>query len=345
MKTSYVEYAVEQTQKLLAIPSPSGCTQEAEKYVIDTLSQMGYTPYQMHKGGVGCTLGGEGKPLALAAHIDTLGLVVTQIKESGALRFSRIGGPSMCALETEGVRVRTRDGQIYRGTVQMDNPSVHVNAELQTQKRDEEHLEIRLDELVESAQDVKKLGILTGDVVFIDPRTEVTATGFIKSRFLDDKLSAGMLLALAKAVADGEVQLARKVTIFFSVYEEVGHGASAGLPADTEDLLVVDMGCVGAHLSCKETQVSICAKDSTGPYTDAMVTEVVRAARSGGVDFAVDVYPFYGSDARTALSSGMDIRTALIGAGVFASHGYERTHKKAVENTLSLLGVFVSALF
>lgn len=341
MDMKYVNLAVDYTKKLLALPSPTGCTRRATDALLEMLTDMGYAPYRTHKGCVGCTLGGEGRPLALSAHVDTLGLVVSEIKGNGALRFSRLGGPSMAALETEGVRVLTRDGREIRGTVQMANASVHVNADLQTQGRDEDHLEILLDELVFSKADVEALGIMTGDVVFIDPRTEITESGFIKSRFLDDKLSAGMLLALAQAVKDGAVKLARKTTIFFSIFEEVGHGASNGLPADTQDLLVVDMGCVGDHVSCKETQVSICSKDSGGLYDYEMTSEVIAAAREAQVDFAVDVYPRYGSDAGAALSAGMDIRAALIGSGVYASHGYERTHIKGVENSMKLIGAFV----
>lgn len=340
MMKRYTSAALDYTVRLLEKDSPSGCTGRATDEATAILNGLGFASVRLHKGGVLCELGGEGDALVLAAHVDTLGLMVTKIKPSGALRFTRIGGPSLCALETEEVRVLTRDGREIGGTVQMENASVHVNASLQTDARDEEHLEIVLDELVTSEKDTRALGVMPGDVVFINPRTRVTQSGFIKSRFLDDKLSAGMLLALAQAVKAGEVRLTRKVSIFLSVYEEVGHGASAGLPADTRDLLVVDMGCVGEHLSCRETQVSICAKDSAGPYDYQMTGEVIDAARAACADFAVDVYPRYSSDAATALHAGMDIRTALIGAGVYASHGYERAHKLGVENTLKLLFAF-----
>jgi len=175
----------------------------------------------------------------------------------------------------------------------------------------------------------------------MDPRTRLTESGFIRSRFLDDKLSAGMLLALAKAVSEGQVKLARKTTLLFSVYEEVGHGASHGLPADTEDLLVVDMGCVGDEITCTEMQVSICAKDRNGPYDYSMTGELIALAKENAIDYAVDCYPSYGSDAGTALRAGHDIRYALIGAGVYASHGYERSHVKGVENTLHLIEAYV----
>lgn len=334
-------FSVEQTMRLLSIPSPTGYTAQVTAYLMDTLKEMGFQPVQNRKGSVCCTLGGEGRPLALAAHVDTLGLMVRSIKSNGALMFTRVGGPSYQAVETENVTLVTRDGRSYSGVVQLHNASVHVNREVDEEKRNDSTLEVLLDENVSSREDVEKLGISAGDFICLDPRARVTESGYIRSRFLDDKLSAGMLLALARGVADGQLRLARKTTVFFSVYEEVGHGASTGLPADTEDLLVVDMGCVGDNLNCTEQQVSICAKDSGGPYDYAMTNELISIAREKEIDYAVDIYPSYGSDAGTALRSGMDIRYALIGAGVYASHGYERSHVKGVENTLRLMEEYV----
>ena len=334
-------FAVQQTMQLLAIPSPTGYTMHVTQYLLDTLTNMGFKPVRNRKGSVCCTLGGEGRPLALAAHVDTLGLMVRSIKGNGNLMFTRVGGPSYQAVETENVTVITREGKQYSGVVQLRNASTHVNHDMDDSKRSDSTLEVLLDENVSSKADVEALGISAGDFICLDPRARVTESGYIRSRFLDDKLSAGMLLALAKGVADGEVKLARKTTIFFSVYEEVGHGASTGLPQDTEELLVVDMGCVGDDINCTEMQVSICAKDSGGPYDYAMTSELIAISKEKGIDYAVDIYPYYGSDAGTALRSGMDIRYALIGAGVYASHGYERSHVKGVENTLRLIEEYV----
>ena len=336
-----VNYAVEMTTNLLSIPSPTGFTHNVTDYLLSTLTAMGYEPVRNRKGSVSCCIGEEGRPLALAAHVDTLGLMVREIKANGRLSFALLGGPSCQAVETENVTVITRENKQYTGVVELQNASVHVNPDLEDTKRDIKTLEILLDEEVASKEDVEKLGIANGDIVALDPRTRVTESGFIRSRFLDDKLSAGMLLELARAVKAGEVKPARKLTIFFSVYEEVGHGASTGLPQDTEDLLVVDMGCVGEGLSCREQQVSICAKDSSGPYDYSMTTELIQLCKKHGIDYAVDIYPRYGSDAGTALRAGHDIRYALIGAGVYASHGYERSHKKGVENTLELIRRYV----
>ena len=340
MKLS-TQYAIDSTLHLLSIDSPSGYTRSVTDHLLSLLSEMGFAPERTRKGAVRCCLGGEGHPLVLAAHVDTLGLMVKQLKDNGRLGFTRLGGPNFQAIETENVTVITRSGTRHTGVVELKNASAHVNADLNTEKRDESTLEILLDENVSSREDVEKLGIAVGDVVCLDPRVRLTESGYIRSRFLDDKLSAGMLLALAKAVAEGSVKPARKITIMFSVYEEVGHGASHGLPEDTEDLLVVDMGCVGEGLDCTEMQVSICAKDSGGPYSYELTGELIELAKKNGVDYAVDVYPFYGSDAGTALRAGSDVRHALIGAGVYASHGYERSHVKGVENSLRLIEAFV----
>ena len=338
-----VQYAIDSTLRLLAIDSPTGYTRNATDDLLNALTQMGFAPVRSRAGSVYCELGGEGRALVLASHVDTLGLMVRAIKPNGRLSFTTLGGPSLQAVETENVTVITREGKRYTGVVELKNASKHVNMDLEQDKRDASTLEILLDEVVSTREDVEKLGISIGDVVCLDPRARVTPSGFIRSRFLDDKLSAGMLLALAKAVSDGSLKPARRVGIFFSVYEEVGHGASSGLPADTQDLLVVDMGCVGDELTCTEQQVSICAKDSAGPYDYDMTGELIALAKQNGIDYAVDVYPAYSSDAATALRAGHDIRTALIGAGVYASHGYERSHLKGVENSLRLMEAYLLA--
>ena len=333
--------AVDQAMNLLAIASPTGYTANVTDWLLNQLTEMGFAPTRTRKGCVVCTLGGEGHPLTLAAHVDTLGLMVREIKANGRLGFALLGGPSCQAVETENVTVVTRDGRQYTGVVEMQNASVHVNRELEEGKRDIKTLEILLDENVQSREDVLALGIQNGDVICLDPRARVTPSGYIRSRFLDDKLSAGMLLTLARGVAEGTVRLSRKVTLFFSVYEEVGHGGSASVPEGVTDILSVDMGCVGDGLECKEHQVSICVKDSGGPYSYDFTGELIAAAKANGIDYAADVYPHYGSDVEATLRGGADARHALIGAGVYASHGYERSHVDGVKNTLELLAAYL----
>ena len=339
---NYLENAVAYIQDLCAIPSPTGYTARAEAYLLKTLTGLGYQPVHTKKGTVVCTLGGEGNPLLLASHVDTLGGMVRSVKSSGRLRYAQVGGFNDNAIENETCLVHTRTGETYPGTVQSTKASMHVYGDTNSLQRSAETLEIVLDEVVKNEKDVLALGIAPGDFISWDARTQVTESGYIKSRHLDDKASSAILLTLAQMVKEGAVSLSRSVTIMFTVYEEVGHGASAILPKDICDLIAVDMGCVGDDLGCDETMVSICAKDSAGPYNYELTGELISLAKELSLDYAVDIYPRYSSDTATALKSGLEARHALIGPGVFASHGYERTHKKGIENTLKLLCAFAA---
>lgn len=337
-----MNYTLDQLKKLMAIDSPSGFTAKAADYIMGELEALGYAPEKTKKGCVLCCLGGEGTPVVFSAHIDTLGGMVASVKSNGRLKLTRIGGMNANNAETENAKVYTRDGKVYEGCFQMNDPSVHVNGDYSTQKRDWDNMELVLDEKVFSADDTKKLGIATGDYVCFDPRTTVTASGYIKSRFLDDKLSAAILLDLARRIKAEKLALTRKVYIYMTVYEEVGHGCSSGIPADAEEIISVDMGCVGQGLECKEHQVSICVKDSHGPYNYELTDRLVSLAKKHNLDYALDVYPFYGSDADAALDAGYDLRHGLIGAGVYASHGYERSHVDGVKNTLELVKAYIT---
>ncbi len=331
------DYALEYIQKLLSIPSPTGFTRAATDYLLETLTALGFSPKRALKGGVSCELGGEGNGLMLSAHVDTLGAMVRSVKGNGRIRYTHVGGWQDATVETENCLVHTRDGRTYSATVQSTKASQHVYPGMGAEARGEETLEIVLDEPVKTAQNVENLGIETGCYISWDPRTVLTESGYLKSRHLDDKASAGVLLALARMVAEKKITLKRRVCILFTVFEEVGHGCSMNLPEGIEDMLVVDMGCVGDDLKCDETMVSICVKDSAGPYHYEFTSELIAAAKANGIDYAADVYPSYSSDSATALKAGNDVRFALIGPGVFASHGYERTHVKGIDNTCKLL--------
>ena len=239
--------------------------------------------------------------------------------------------------ETENVRVHTRTGRIIEGTVQLCNASVHVNGEYGEAKRTFDTVEVVLDEDVKTAEATRALGIEVGDIVCLEPRTRITSSGYIKSRFLDDKLSVGVLLGLAKYLHDTGKTPARRVYAHVTVYEEVGHGGSGSVPSGVTESISVDMGCVGDGLTCTEKQVSICVKDSGGPYSYEVVGKLIDAAKKEGASYALDVYPHYGSDVEATLRAGFDIRHGLIGPGVYASHGYERSHLDGVEHTLRVL--------
>jgi len=340
---SYADFAWEQTAQLLSIDSPTGFTKYAAVWVKGAFEVLGFPAAITTKGGVLVDLGGKNTEdgLMLAAHTDTLGAMVATIKGNGRLKLTALGGMNPNNAEAENVRVYTRSGNIIEGTCQLSNASVHVNSDYSSAKRSWDSMEIVLDEAVSSAADTRALGIEVGDIVCFDPRTRRTASGYLKSRFLDDKLSVGILLGFAKYIADNNITLPRKTYIHVTVYEEVGHGGSGSVPAGVTEAISVDMGCVGDGLQCTEKQVSICAKDSGGPYSYEVVGKLIEAAKKTDADYAVDVYPHYGSDVEATLRSGFDIRHGLIGSGVYASHGYERSHIDGVYNTLKVLAGYL----
>lgn len=335
---NYTDYALEALQKLTAIDSPSGFTSKVSEFVMQELESMGYAPTLTKKGGVLCCLGGEDADngLLLLAHIDTLGGMVAEVKQNGRLRLTPIGGLSPINTETENCRIYTREGKIYTGTFQLTDASVHVNLDYKTAERTYKTMEVVVDEKTRSRAETENLGIETGDYVCFDPRTVLTESGYIKSRFLDDKLSAAILLALAKKLKDENRVPDRRLYLHFTVYEETGHGAAASVPAGVTELLSVDMGCVGEGLKCDEHMVSVCVKDSAGPSSYEMTARLIALAKELRLGYAADVYPAYRSDADAALSAGCDACHGLIGPGVYASHGYERSHIDGVENTLKL---------
>lgn len=339
MDKEYAVYAAEQARALLGVDSPTGFTAKAAEWVRAAFSALGFSAGITTKGGVLIDLGGadEADALLLQAHTDTLGAMVAEVKGNGRLRVSALGGMRAENAEAENVRVYTRAGKVIEGTLQLCNASVHVNGEYGSTKRSFDTTEIVLDEDVKSAEDTRALGVEVGDIVCFDPRTRITESGYIKSRFLDDKLSVGILLGLAKYLHDTGKTPARRVYAHVTVYEEVGHGGAGSVPAGVTESISVDMGCVGDGLQCTEKQVSICAKDSGGPYSYEVVGKLIDAAKREGADYAVDVYPHYGSDVEATLSAGSDIRHGLIGAGVYASHGYERSHIDGVWSALKVL--------
>ena len=339
MEKKYADYAVEKALELIRIDSPSGFTARAAQWVRDEFAALGFDARLTQKGGVLIDLGGDEPTdgLFLEAHCDTLGAMVAEVKGSGRLRVTNLGGMRAENGEAENVRVYTRAGRVIEGTLQLVNASVHVNGSYGDTKRSFDTTEVVLDEDVKSADDVRALGVEVGDIVCFEPRERVTASGYIKSRFLDDKLSVGILLGLAKYMRDGAAAPKRRVCAHVTVYEEVGHGGSASLPQGVTEAISIDMGCVGDGLKCTEKRVSICAKDSGGPYSYEVVGKLIDAAKREGADYAVDVYPHYGSDVEATLRAGYDVRHGLIGSGVYASHGYERSHVEGVLNTLKVL--------
>lgn len=337
------EYILSTAKELLEFNSPSGFCFDIMDIIEKKVAQFGYNFETTNKGCGIITIPGDKneKVIGLSAHVDTLGAMVRSITSNGTLKFALIGGPIVPTLDGEYCTIRTREGKLYSGTFLSTSPASHVFEDSSTKKRDPKNMEVRIDEVVLSKDDVKELGICPGDFIFIDPKTTITESGFIKSRFIDDKASVAALLGLLELMSKEKIKPIYTTKIFISTYEEVGHGSSY-IPSDITEMIAVDMGCIGDDLSCTEYDVSICAKDSSGPYDYNMTTALVNLAKENDIDFAVDIYPMYGSDVSSALKAGNNIRGALIGPGVHASHGMERTHYKGLENTIKLLYLYLT---
>jgi putative aminopeptidase FrvX len=326
---------------LLNIYSPSGDTERAIAYVRKTFDELGLETALNAKGALIATWPGRSndKPRALTAHADTLGAMVKEIKQNGRLRLTQVGGYTWNAVEGEGCWVRTALGQLVRGTILPIKASVHVHSgkEVAEQERNDENMEVRLDARTTSIDETHGLGIEVGDFIYLDPRAELTSTGFVRSRHLDDKASVACIYGAVKAMADAHLVPAQRTTILISNFEEVGHGASTGIPADCVELLVVDMAAVGKGQNSDEFSCGICVKDSGGPYHIEMRRTLVELAQNANIPYKLDVYPFYGSDGGAAWRAGADIRVGLIGPGVDASHAYERTHQDGLTATSRLI--------
>lgn len=327
-------------KELLEIDSPSGYTYNACDYVVEYLQNLGLKPALTNKGAIRCQLGDKPR-LAIAAHIDTLGAIVSGIKSDGTLTFSALGGLSLTGAEGEYVRIRTLEDKIYTGTILLNDPSSHTNKAREATNRNLSNMHIRLDEEVSDRGDVNDLGVCIGDIICLDTNYEELESGFIKSRFLDNKAGCLVIMELAKMYAEKKIP----VEIFFSNYEEVGHGGTCGYSETVSDLLVIDMGVLGDACEGNEVSCSICAKDSTGPYDYRMRQSLVRLAREKDIPYKQDVYPYYGSDGSAALSAGNDLRVGLIGPGVASSHSTERTHKKGIQATIDLCEAFINDQF
>ena len=335
--TDYRESLFDYCRRIFAVDSPSGYTANVMSLIRQIAEGMEYSFALTRKGCAVITIEGRSaeKTVGLSAHVDTLGAMVRSVTSDGQLKFTPVGGPLLPTLDGEYCKIRTRSGETYTGTILSLSPAAHVYDDSRSRPRDADNMAVRIDEKVKTAEDVKALGIEAGDYIFLDPKTTVTPSGFLKSRFIDDKGSVACLMTALKIMREENLVPEYRTRFFISAYEEVGHGAS-WIPEDLSELVAVDMGCIGLDLNCTEYDVSICAKDSGGPYDYELTSRLVRLAKENGLSYAVDIYPFYGSDVGAALSAGHDIKGGLIGPGVHASHGMERTHAEGMENTIRL---------
>lgn len=328
-------------KEILAIHSPTGYTIEVINHIEALCSGLKNSKLKITKTNKGSLLVSftENPELVITGHIDTLGAMIKEIKSDGTLEITELGSYPLNSFEGEYVTVRNIAGKFFRGTFLLNNPAAHVNKNVEVEKRETHRMSVRLDAMVNSAADVKKLGIEVGDFIFYDTRFETTDTGFVKSRFLDDKACAAVMIELIKEYSKSGKE--KNVGFYFSNYEEVGHGSSVGIPASAKELLVLDMAVIGNGCTGREDAVSICVKDSSGPYDFTVREKLRKLADKNKLNYVIDIYPYYGSDGSAALRSGYDVRVGLIGPGVSASHGVERTHEKGLEATYKLTKAYI----
>jgi putative aminopeptidase FrvX len=330
---------------LLNTPSPTGYTTEGIAYCEAAFAALGVSGLRMartRKGGLLMQWSGEGRgQVGVTAHVDTLGLMVKEIKSNGALKTTRIGGIVYNGIECENVTVRTFDDRRYRGTVLLNEPAAHVNRELNTAARDEHSMEVRLDERTTSATATRALGIEVGDFIFVDPRVEVLPSGFIRSRFLDDKASVACIYAAVAAMRAVGVKPTNDTTILLSNYEEVGHGGASDWSPDLDEYLCVDMAAIGGGQNSTEFDCTICVKDSSGAYSYEMIHKLRDLCAAHGIAYKTDIYPYYASDGSAYWGAGGAARVGLIGPGVSGSHAYERTHRDSLEATSTLIARYL----
>ncbi|MBR4495690.1 MAG: M42 family metallopeptidase [Acholeplasmatales bacterium] len=337
-----LEYFKKISKEIFLCDSPTGYTHNVIELVKKYVDSYGFDSKILNNGALEVSVKGidSSKVVATSAHVDTLGLMVRSIKSNGNLALTKLGGPITPTLDGEYCKIYTRDNKVYEGTILSTSPATHVYPDANSKSRDIDNLEVRIDEVVHSKDDVIKLGIQNGDIVCYDPKFEITESGFLKTRFIDDKASAVVLLMLLKYVSENKLKFKYDTKIYFVVYEEVGHGASM-VSNDIDEFVTLDMGCVGLDLAGNEEAVSICAKDSGGPYDYELTTRLINLAKANDINFTIDIFPFYGSDIGAASRAGVDFKGALIGTGVSASHGMERTHIKGIENTLKLIYLYL----
>ncbi|WP_096190373.1 M42 family metallopeptidase [Evansella halocellulosilytica] len=330
---------------LVSIPSPSGNTNEVIHYVEKFLTGLNVETRRNRKGGLIATLPGQDQTQhrMLTAHVDTLGAIVKEIKSSGRLKLDLIGGFRYNSIEGEYCEIETSAGDKFSGTILMHQTSVHVYKDAGKADRNQSNMEVRVDEKVHNADDVRALGIEVGDFVSFDPRVQVLPNGFIKSRHLDDKASVGILLQLIKQIKNENLQLPYTTHFLISNNEEIGYGGNSNITPETVEYLAVDMGAIGDGQSTDEYTVSICAKDASGPYHYGLRKKLVELAKQNDVSYKIDIYPYYGSDASAAIRSGNDIIHGLVGPGIDSSHAFERTHAHSIENTSKLLYHYVQS--
>ncbi|QPJ62200.1 MAG: osmoprotectant NAGGN system M42 family peptidase [Candidatus Nitronauta litoralis] len=331
---------------LLNIPSPTGRTDEIVSYVCDELTQIGIRFELTRRGAIRAELKGEQESpdRAVVAHLDTLGAMVKFLKNNGRLETVPIGTWSSRFAEGARVTMFCDDDRQLRGTLLPKKSSGHTfNEEIDTQQISWENLEVRIDKLCNSKSELECLGINVGDFIALDPGAEIIENNFIVSRYLDDKAGVAAILSAAKSIQETGLTLPVDCHLLFTISEEVGVGASHVLHGDVAELVSVDNATVAEGQNSCESGVTIAMQDSSGPFDYHLTHKLIQLCGEHGIEHSRDVFKYYRSDAASAMEAGNDIRTALLGFGLDASHGYERVHFDSLEALAKLLILYIQS--
>ena len=332
------KYLLDSFRKIVETPSPTGYYVKLNPVMKQMAEELGYTVTYDKKSTTYITIEGEdnSKTVQVGAHADTLGMVVRGVASNGWIKIRKLGGLNLSSVEGETVTVHTRDGREYTGLVICKSHSVHGFDDAHSLQRTEDTIFVLLDEDVYSEKDVRALGIQNGDVISVDPRCQFTPSGFVKSRFLDDKGSVACIFAMLKYFKENNLKPKYRTIVAIPYYEEVGAGGTF-VPAEVEEFVSVDIGLVGPDCEGNEHAATIIAKDSAAPYDYELTSRLIRQAKEIKCNYAIDVFYHYSSDANASVRAGNDLRHAAFGLGVYCSHGMERTHVDALVATTELL--------
>lgn len=332
-------------KELIEIPSPSGYTTDVMNRIEKECNQLSIPYVKTNKGAIIGTIEGRDatRHRLLTAHTDTLGAMVKEVKSNGRLKLTNVGGFNWHSVEGEYCTIHTASGMTISGTILMHQTTVHVYKDAATAERTVDNIEVRIDEKVLNAEDTRKLGIEVGDFVSFNPRLETTKNGFIKSRHLDDKASVALLIELIRVIHEEQITLPHTTHFYISNNEEIGYGGNSNIPKETVEYIAVDMGAIGDGQTSDEYTVSICAKDSSGPYHYELTRHLIALAKEKDIAYQLDIYPYYGSDASAAIRAGFDVKHALFGPGIESSHALERTHIDSLRATAQLLYAYVNS--
>ena len=337
-----VTYLLDTMKRLLATPSPTGYYKEMIPVIEHLAADLGYTVTYDNRKNAYITVPGEigDKTVCVSAHADTLGLMVRGVNSNGTLRVRALGGVNFISCEGENVTVHTRSGKTVTGSFICTHHSTHAYADAKTLERNEDTMCVLLDAPVKNAADVAALGIMNGDYISIEARVTVTENGYVKSRFLDNKVAMACVFATLKALADNGQKPKYNTVFVFPFYEEIGLGG-VFVPTGISEYVAVDIAILGPDSAGSEHGVTICAKDAAMPYDYDLTNALVEKAARAGCRYAVDLFFRYGSDASQAVKAGNDVCAAAFGMGVYCSHGAERTHIDGILDTAKLLMAYV----